>query len=76
MNEPKQIEADPRSHSHLYELKPVSRWYLVAITPFLVLGVYLNGFFNVATWFLLFFGALFGFANILVFPHIHLKKMD
>lgn len=76
MNEPKQIEADPRSHSHLYELKPISRWYLVGFALFIALGVYLNGFFNLWTWYLLFFGAAFGFANVFVFPYIHLKKMD
>lgn len=72
----KQIDLDPKKHSHLYELKPMSRWWLVLVVALASLGVFVNGVANPATWFLLMAGGFIGFALILVFPKTWLSRLD
>ena len=65
---PRVIEADSRQHSHLYELRPMSRWLLVPPAAAIALGAWLNGFDRLETWGLVFFGGLFFSLLPMVFP--------
>jgi hypothetical protein len=71
-----QIDQDDRRHSHLYELKPMSRWWLVVGLALSVLGVYVNGWDNPATWYLLMVGWGLGLATLLTNPRKWLSKLD
>lgn len=71
-----QIDQDERRHSHLYELKPMSRWWLALLACLWALGIAVNGFFNPGTWYLLLMGTFGGFALILVFPKYWLSRLD
>ena len=71
-----QIEADPRHHSHLYELKPLSRWWLLAAAGIAVVLAFGNGWEKPITWALLLVGFLTGFAVLLVFPRFWLSKIN
>lgn len=73
--EPPEINLEPRDHSHLYELKPMSRWWLVVVLCLCALAAFVNGLEKVATWALLLFGAGLGFALILVFPRHWLSRI-
>lgn len=70
------LDLEPRRHSHLYEVKPMSRWWLVVVVPIALVGAWLNGFGRVETWGLLFFGALIAWLVIAIFPHTFLSKLD
>jgi hypothetical protein len=63
-----QIDLEPRRHSHLYEIKPMSRWYLVLASAFLALAVFVNGWDRYETWGLVIFSALFSGLLPMVFP--------
>jgi hypothetical protein len=71
-----QIDQDERRHSHLYELKPMSRWYLVLVLALSGLGVYVNGWDSPVTWFLLLMGWGLGLATLLTNPKKWLSKID
>lgn len=71
-----QIDLEPRKHSHLYEIKPMSRWWLVLCLGGISLGVAVNGWDNFATWFLVLLGWMLGLATLLVFPKTWLSKLD
>lgn len=71
-----QIDQEARRHSHLYELKPMSRWWLVLALVLTVVGVAGNGWQNPSTWFLVFCGWMIGFAMILTNPQKWLSKLD
>ena len=68
------IDQDERRHSHLYELKPMSRWFLIVILALSSLGVYANGWDNPVTWFLLLMGWGLGLATLLTNPQKWLSK--
>lgn len=69
-----QIDLEPRRHSHLYEIKPMSRWYLAVPIVALALGIWLNGWDRAETWGLIFFGGmLFGLLPM-VFPRQLLSR--
>jgi len=70
----KQVDLEPRRHSSRYELKPMSRWWLLPSGLLSALSAYLNGLDNVATWGLLFFGALFMLTLLMVFPGYWLSR--
>jgi len=72
----KQIDQDPRKHSHLYELKPMSRWWLAVPAGAVFLGAFANGFTEPLSWALMGFGALSMAVLILVFPHYFLSRRD
>lgn len=72
----KQIDLEPRKHSHLYEIKPMSRWWLVLCLALSILGIAGNGWANPATWFLLMIGWGLGLSTLLVFPKTWLSKLD
>lgn len=69
----KKIDLDPREHSHNYEIKPLSRWWLVVPAFMVLLGAYVNGFTNPITWCLIGFGAALGWAVLLCFPRYWLN---
>lgn len=71
-----QIDLEPRKHSHLYELKPMSRWWLVVPVGGVILGAYVNGFQDPSTWALIFLGALLMALLILIFPRYFLSRRD
>lgn len=73
---PKFIEANPREHSSSYELKPMSRWWLVLAWALAALGILVNGWANPATWFLLMIGWMMGLATLLTNPKKWLSKID
>jgi hypothetical protein len=72
---PKQIDLEPRHHSSSYELRPMSRWWLVLALGLSAIPILLNGWQNVATWALLFCGWMIGFAMILTNPKRWLSKL-
>ena len=72
----KQVDIGPRKHSHLYEIKPMSRWWLAVLIPYAALGIIINGPANPATWALLVAGFLIGMAWLLIFPRLNLTKRD
>lgn len=71
-----QIDLEPTKHSHLYELKPLSRWWF-AFAVLLCLGAaFINGFSKPETWALVVAGGfLCGFA-FLCFPRYWLSKIN
>lgn len=72
----RQIDLDSRKHSHLYELRPMSRWWVV-FAALLVLGAAsINGFFDAATWALVMVGGFFVGAVFLAFPRYWLSRRD
>ncbi len=71
-----QIDLEPHHHSHQYELKPISRWWLAVPVALIFLGAYLNGFWRVETWGLVFFGGMLVAAMVLCFPRYWLSKIN
>jgi hypothetical protein len=69
------LQIEPRKHSSLYELKPMSRWWLVLALVLSGLCVVGNGWSNPVTWALLFCGWMVGFAMILTNPKTWLSKL-
>ena len=76
MNEPtlKTIDAEPRQHSHLYELRPMSRWWLVPICGYAALYIAVMGVATWQAWAGLLAGAGLGLAAIMIFPRFWLSK--
>jgi hypothetical protein len=76
MNEPtlKTIDAQPRQHSHLYELRPMSRWWLVPAIVYVVLCLFVMGFDNLNAYACIFGGAMLAGAVLAVFPRFWLSK--
>jgi hypothetical protein len=70
------LDLEPRRHSHLYEVKPMSRWWLVVVLPLVCLPIWLNGFDRIETWGLLFMGWMLGLGMVMVFPRTFLSKLD
>lgn len=54
----------------------MSRWWAVLALVLVLIAAYANGFTNLVTWGLVFFGALFGLALVLVFPNYWLSRRD
>lgn len=71
-----QIDQDERRHSHLYELKPMSRWWLVFAGAFCLVLAYANGLDRPLTWILICSGCIFAAFAILVFPRYWLSKIN
>lgn len=71
-----QIDLEPKRHSHLYELKPMSKGWLALCGALAVLGIVVNGWDNPATWFLLMIGWGLGLATLLTSPKTWLSKLD
>jgi hypothetical protein len=71
-----QIDLEPRRHSHFYEIKPLSRWWLSVPVAMVLLGAYLNGFWRAETWGLVFFGGMLFAAVLLCFPRYWLSKIN
>lgn len=69
-----EIDLEPRKHSHLYELKPMSRWWMVLMLVMSVVGIAGNGWNNPSTWFLLLNGWGLGLATLLTNPKKWLTK--
>ena len=72
---PPQIDLEPRRHSHLYELKPISRWWIALTSGLVAFGVWGNGITNPASWFLVLAGALWFGAVVLSNPRKWLSKL-
>lgn len=71
-----QIDLEPRKHSHLYEIKPMSRWLLAPAVVMLSLGIWLNGWDRVETWGLI-IGSAFFFGGLpMVFPRQLLSRPE
>lgn len=71
-----QIDLEPRKHSHLYELKPMSRWWLVPGLVGAVIGIAANGWDKPSTWALLAAGVIIGFAVLLTNPAKWLSNLE
>jgi tellurite resistance protein TehA-like permease len=71
-----QIDQDARRHSHLYELKPASRWWLLPPLGLVFLSLVLGGFANPVTLGALVGGVGLGFGLILAFPKYWLSRLD
>lgn len=74
--EPPTIELSERERTRTYVLKPMSRWYFFFFVGFGIFAAYMNGFDKITTWGLLFFGGAIAASAVLVWPYIHLKKID
>lgn len=72
----KQIDLEPRKHSHLYEIKPMSRWLLVPAVGFLALALFVNGIDRYETWCLALFAGLFAGLLPMVFPRQLLSRPE
>ncbi|MFD1945072.1 hypothetical protein ACFSJV_22835 [Paradevosia shaoguanensis] len=70
------IELEPRKHSHLYEVKPMSRWWLVPAIGYALLCLAVMGFGNWQAYCALFGGALLMLALLMIFPHYWLSRRD
>jgi hypothetical protein len=70
----RQIDQDPRRHSHLYEVKPISRWWFALAVLMGLVFAYGNGLEKPTTWVLLFCGALVAAFAVLCFPRHWLSK--
>lgn len=75
MNRP-EIDMDRRQHSHLYEIRPMSRWWLALVLALCLVVAWVNGWEKPETWALLLFGGGLGVACLLVFPRLTLTKRD
>lgn len=71
-----QIDLEPKKHSHLYELKPASRWWLIVPICGVALAALVGGIDNVAVWCGVIAGLLLGLSLILVFPRAWLSRLD
>jgi hypothetical protein len=71
-----QIDQEPRQHSSSYELKPMSRWWLVFALVMCVGAAFINGFTRPETWALIFMGAMVCGFCILCFPRYWLSKIN
>ena len=70
----REIDIEPRDHSSLYEIKPMSPWLLAPAVGMLALGIWLNGWDRPTTWGLI-IGAGFFFAGLpMVFPRQLLSR--
>jgi 4-hydroxybenzoate polyprenyltransferase len=69
-----EIDLEPRRHSSSYELKPMSRWWLVFLAAMAGLFIYANGIDRPISYLLVFLGVLLGFAAVLVFPRYWLSR--
>lgn len=72
----RQIDLEPRKHSHSFELKPWSRWWLLFPLGGIALTTFANGWDDPVTWSLVFCGALLMAFLVLVFPHYWLSRRD
>lgn len=70
----REIDLEPRKHSHLYELRPMSRWLLLPASVMLALGILVNGWDRFETWGLVLFGGLFFSLLPMVFPRQLLSR--
>lgn len=70
----KQIELEPRHHSQLYEVKPMSRWWLVPPIIHALISAYALGFTDLLSWTPLVSGFLLGIGTVLVFPRFWLSR--
>lgn len=71
-----QIDLEPRDHSSSYELKPMSRWWVLVAAALIIVAAYANGFTDPVTWALVVFGALLMLALLMAFPRYFLSRRD
>lgn len=71
-----EIDLKPDEVREHYDVKPMSRWWLVGAAALVGLQAYGNGIDRPATWGLVLFGVAFGFALILCFPRHFLRRRD
>lgn len=69
-----QIDLEPRSHSHLYEVKPMSRWWFALSAFFGALCMFVMGFTNGMAWACMVAGAMITAFAVLCFPRHWLSK--
>ena len=71
-----QIDLEPRSHSHLYEVKPMSRVWFIPVLAFVAVCIVANGITNPISWSLLLSGIFFGWALVATNPKKWLSRLD
>ena len=69
-----EIDLEPREHSSSYEIKPMSRWWLVLVLALAALAVIGSGAFEARTWAVFFCGMMVAAAAVLCFPRTFLTK--
>jgi len=69
-----EIDLEPRRHSSSYELKPESRWWLVASIALALLMTWAAGFFEATTWAVFLAGMIVAVNAVLCFPQFFLSK--
>lgn len=71
-----QIDLEPRAHSHLYEVKPMSRWLFIPVLAFVAVCIAANGISNPISWSLLLSGIFFGWTLVATNPKKWLSRLD
>lgn len=71
-----QIDLEPRAHSHLYEVKPMSRWLLVPAFAFAALCIVANGISDPVSWGLALSGIFVGWTLVATNPKMWLSRLD
>lgn len=71
-----QIDLEPHEHSSSYELKPMSRWWLLPPLGMILLALAVGGLTNEVTWGAALGGVILGFCLILAFPKYFLSRLD
>lgn len=71
-----QIDIHPRHHSHQYELKPMSRWWLVPILGYAALCLFAMGPTNWQAYACILAGIFIGMGQILIFPRYWLSRLE
>lgn len=72
----RKIDLEPRKHSHMYEIKPMSRWWFVFMLFLVLLSISANGLLNPISWSIAVVAGLAGMSVLLCFPRKWLSKLD
>lgn len=70
------LDLEPHEVRERYDVKPVSKWWLVLSAALVSLQAYINGFDKFTTWGLILFGMGLMATLILVFPRHFLRRRD
>lgn len=72
----KQVDLEPGRHSHLYEIKPLSRWWFVAAIALFCFAAFWSGLTRPETWLVGLTAAFVCAFALLCFPRYWLSKIN
>lgn len=70
------FDLEPQEVRERYDVKPMSRWWLVPPIGGILLALYVTGFDNVFSYGLVLFGMLLMAALVMAFPRHFLRRRD